>query len=101
MRIFGMGLPELLIIIAIVAVIFGPNLFKKLGKRLKDTGDAAKKALDSGEKAAGVNTKKVDGEEKDTLEKITDFQDSVDQWMENKKDIDTGEGKAEDASKQA
>lgn len=40
MRIFGLGLPELLIILAIVCILFGPVLFKKLNKQVKETGKA-------------------------------------------------------------
>ena len=53
MRIFGLGLPELLIILAIVCILFGPVLFKKTNKQVKATGKAAKKGIENGAKAAG------------------------------------------------
>ena len=53
MRIFGLGLPELLIILAIVCILFGPVLFKKINKQVKATGKAAKKGIENGAKAAG------------------------------------------------
>lgn len=37
MRIFGMGLPELLVILAVILLIFGPKNLPKLGSALGKT----------------------------------------------------------------
>lgn len=83
MRIFGLGLPELLIILAIVCILFGPVLFKKLNKQVKETGKAAKKGIENGAKAAGsdVDLNHID---KDTvLDKVESFQNRVDKMFED------------------
>lgn len=82
MRIFGLGIPELLIILAIVCVLFGPALFKKLNKQVKATGKAAKKGIENGAKAAGKDVD-LDNVDKDTvLDKIEGFQDRVDKMFD-------------------
>ena len=83
MRIFGLGLPELLIILAIVCILFGPVLFKKLNKQVKETGKAAKKGIENGAKAAGSNVD-LDHIDKDTvLDKVESFQNRVDEMFED------------------
>lgn len=83
MRIFGMGIPELLIILAIVCVLFGPVLFKKLHKQAKATGQAAKKGLENGAKAAGKDID-LDNIDKGTvLDKIEGFQNKVDKMFDD------------------
>ena len=39
MKIFGMGTPELLIILAVILLIFGPKLGSALGKTVKNLRD--------------------------------------------------------------
>ncbi len=64
MRIFGMGVPELLVILAVVLLIFGPKNLPKLGSALGRTvknlregmGTAGKKAE---EEADAENVEKV------------------------------------------
>ena len=86
MRIFGMGVPELLIILAIICVLFGPVLFKKLGKQVKATGKAAKKGIENGAHAAGKDID-FDSINKDTvLDKVEGFQDRVDKMFEDDDD---------------
>lgn len=83
MRIFGLGLPELLIILAIVCILFGPVLFKKLNKQVKETGKAAKKGIENGAKAAGSDVD-LDHIDKDTvLDKVESFQNRVDKMFED------------------
>ena len=83
MRIFGLGLPELLIILAIVCILFGPVLFKKLNKQVKETGKAAKKGIENGAKAAGSDVD-LDHIDKDTvLDKGESFQNRVDKMFED------------------
>mgnify|MGYP006912479575 CR=1 FL=1 len=83
MRIFGLGLPELLIILAIVCILFGPVLFKKLNKQVKETGKAAKKGIENGAKAAGSDVD-LDHIDKETvLDKVENFQNRVDKMFED------------------
>ncbi len=93
MRIFGMGGPELIIILVIICVLCGPALFKKVGKRAKSVGKAAVKGIETGATNAGVDVDKIKEENKGktVAERIESFQDKVDEKLESKKDIDFGE----------
>lgn len=82
MRIFGLGLPELLIILAIVCILFGPVLFKKINKQVKATGKAAKKGIENGAKAAGSDVDLDHIDKSVVLDKIESFQDRVDKMFE-------------------
>lgn len=82
MRIFGLGLPELLIILAIVCILFGPVLFKKINKQVKATGKAAKKGIENGAKAAGSDVDLNHIDKSVVLDKVESFQDRVDKMFE-------------------
>ena len=82
MRIFGLGLPELLIILAIVCILFGPVLFKKINKQVKATGKAAKKGIENGAKAAGSDVDLDHIDKSLVLDKVESFQDRVDKMFE-------------------
>ena len=82
MRIFGLGLPELLIILAIVCILFGPVLFKKINKQVKATGKAAKKGIENGAKAAGSDVDLDHIDKSVVLDKVESFQDRVDKMFE-------------------
>ena len=82
MRIFGLGLPELLIILAIVCILFGPILFKKINKQVKATGKAAKKGIENGAKAAGSDVDLNHIDKSVVLDKVESFQDRVDKMFE-------------------
>lgn len=82
MRIFGLSLPELLIILAIVCILFGPVLFKKINKQVKATGKAAKKGIENGAKAAGSDVDLDHIDKSVVLDKVESFQDRVDKMFE-------------------
>ena len=83
MRIFVLGLPELLIILAIVCILFGPVLFKKINKQVKATGKAAKKGIENGAKAAGSDVDLDHIDKSVVLDKVESFQDRVDKMFED------------------
>lgn len=94
MRIFGMGIPELLIIVLIICVLFGPMLFKKINKQVKRTGDAAKKAVENGSKAAGTDVDLDSIDKSVILDKVESFQNRVDKMFA---DADEEEGANKEA----
>lgn len=49
MSIFGMGVPELLVILAIALLLFGPKNLPKLGKSLGATVKSIREGMDEGE----------------------------------------------------
>ncbi len=69
MKILGMGVPELLIILVVVLLIFGPKNLPKLGsaigktvKGLRDGMDAGKKEVDEASDAEEVVEQVVESE---------------------------------------
>ena len=54
MKIFGMGIVELLIVLVIVGVLFGPRLLK-LGPTFKKTGNALREGIDEEESRPSAN----------------------------------------------
>lgn len=51
--IFGLGMPELIVILAVVLVIFGPKNLPKLGKSLGKTAKSIREGMDEAEAEAG------------------------------------------------
>lgn len=88
MRIFGMGTFELLIILAIVVILFGPALFVKINKRVKKTGKAAKTAVENGSKAAGTEVDLDSIDKSKILDKVESFQDRVDKMFADAEEDD-------------
>lgn len=89
MKIFGLGMPELIIILVIIVVLCGPALFKKLGSRTKKVAKAAKVGIEDGATKAGVDVEKVkaEGAGKTGLEKLEDFQDKLDKKLDEKDEL--------------
>ena len=52
MRIFGMGLPELLVILVIILLIFGPKNLPKLGSALGKTVKGLREGMGSKDEEA-------------------------------------------------
>lgn len=52
MKILGMGMPELLIILAVILLIFGPKNLPKLGASLGQTVKSLREGLGGGKKQA-------------------------------------------------
>ena len=50
MKIFGLGVPELLIILVVILIIFGPKNLPKLGSALGKTVKSLRDGLGSGKK---------------------------------------------------
>lgn len=82
MRIFGLGIPELIIILVVILLIFGPGLFKKLNKQLKKTGQAAKRGLEAGTEAAGKKVDLDNVSKDDILDKVENLQDKMDEKLD-------------------
>lgn len=87
MKLFGIiGIPELIIIVVIICVLFGPALFKKINKQVKATGKAARKGIENGTKAAGADVD-LDNIDKDAvLDKIEGLQNHVDKMFNSDED---------------
>lgn len=67
MKILGMGVPELLIILAVALLIFGPKNLPKLGSAL---GKTVKNLRD------GIGTKEADEEEdEDAIEEVEEVEE--------------------------
>jgi len=63
--IFGLGLPELLVILAIILIIFGPKKLPEIGKALGSTVRELRKSS-QGEEAKEKDAAKVEAEASDT-----------------------------------
>lgn len=66
MKILGMGMPELLIILAVILLIFGPKNLPKLGSALGKTVKNLRDGMGGGEKAI----EDADEEEEEIVEEV-------------------------------
>lgn len=64
MKVFGLGLPELLIILAVALLIFGPKNLPKLGTALGRTVKNLRDGMD-----AGKELEETEGEDEEEAEK--------------------------------
>ena len=69
MKIFGMGLPELILILVVVLVIFGPKNLPKLGAALGKTVKGMRDGL-GGDKKEAVEEEEEDVEEPASVKAI-------------------------------
>ena len=63
MKIFGMGMPELLIILVVVLIIFGPKQLPKLGATLGKTVKSIREGMDSDKETEDTKEEIVEAEE--------------------------------------
>ena len=70
MKIFGMGLPELILILVVVLVIFGPKNLPKLGAALGKTVKGVREGLGGDKKEAVEEEEEEDVEEPATVKAI-------------------------------
>lgn len=73
--ILGMGVPELLVILVVVLVIFGPKNLHKLGSALGKTVKNVREGMDEG---ADDKDKKADGAATDEAEEVVEDEDDAD-----------------------
>ena len=66
MKILGMGMPELLIILAVILLIFGPKNLPKLGASLGKTVKNLREGMGGGEKAI----EEADDEDEEVIEEV-------------------------------
>ena len=66
MKILGMGVPELLIILAVILLIFGPKNLPKLGASVGKTVKSLREGLGGGEKLVEAD------DEEEAVEEIVD-----------------------------
>ena len=72
--IFGLGIPELLIIVVVVLIIFGPKNLPKLGSALGKTVKNVREGMEEGDK----DSKKVEEPREDEAEEVVADEDDAD-----------------------
>lgn len=68
MKLFGLGVPELLIILAVILLIFGPKNLPKLGSALGKTVKNLKEGMGAGKKEKAPSTESADEVVVETIE---------------------------------
>ncbi len=82
MKILGMGVPELLIILVVVLLIFGPKNLPKLGSALGKTVKGLREGMGAGKKEA--SEAKDDDDSADDVEVVYESADASDGESEAK-----------------
>lgn len=72
MKILGMGVPELLIILAVILLIFGPKNLPKLGKALGKTVKNLREGM-----GAGDEEKKAQDADEEIVEEIVEVEEEA------------------------
>ena len=68
MKLFGLGVPELLIILAVILLIFGPKNLPKLGSALGKTVKNLKEGMGAGKKEKPAAAEEADEVVVETIE---------------------------------
>jgi sec-independent protein translocase protein TatA len=69
MKFFGLGMPELIIILVIALIIFGPKNLPKLGSALGKTVKNVREGLDTKEELPPAEDEPEEEEEEEEVEK--------------------------------
>ena len=70
MKILGMGMPELLIILGVILLIFGPKNLPKLGAALGSTVKNLREGLGGDKKVESVDEDAAEGDEPKAAKKV-------------------------------
>lgn len=73
MKILGMGVPELLIILVVILLIFGPKNLPKLGNALGKTVKNLREGMGAGEE----EKKAQDADEEEVVEEVVEVEEEV------------------------
>lgn len=95
MHIGPLGITEIIIIVIVIAVICGPGIFKKFGKRLKKTGQAAKAGLEAGASENGHDIDLDNVNKESVMDKIDEFQDKLDKKLSEAEEEEAAKEKEE------
>jgi len=69
MRIFGMGMPEMIVILLVILIIFGPKNLPKLGSALGKAVKGVREGVDSVNTELDAAKESVEGGDKDAKDK--------------------------------
>ncbi|MBR3689513.1 MAG: twin-arginine translocase TatA/TatE family subunit [Eggerthellaceae bacterium] len=73
MKILGMGVPELLIILVVIQLIFGPKNLPKLGNALGKTVKNLREGMGAGEE----EKKAQDADEEEVVEEVVEVEEEA------------------------
>ena len=89
MKFLGMGVPELLIILAVALLIFGPKNLPKLGASLGKTVKNIRDGMSDSDKDGKKDTKKSKSDEEEEPEKIEESSDKGSSDKDDKEESDS------------